>query len=1240
MIRAFFVGVLVCFTLTQATMSFANPTIRKHLIIGVDCSGTFQKNNDKRILLNSFKQMMGGEEVDIKQLSTSNLSDVINENDFGSSFFDASTDVITLFSFGMPGNFRTRIWNKYRYDFNSQPDRIFKDLSSSFIFPLYTSKINTNSKEIYDKFSSLFEDSGYNKLFSKYSQGITLSHFVYPCFISSLSSQYAAEEYILVVFSDYKTGSSESDAGDVREVGYILSSSALQKFLNYVSRLRNKFYRIDYFDYSKGDLSVRGFKIRPKAGTVSENAFLSIESDFNLSQESYNGDNYRINSPILLKFSKNERFQIDSILLRTYKNGKEIGINKLAYHETVKDTNAQLITIADKNLTFIHVYNPNDFKEIVCQIDIVGRYQYEKDKSIPFSYSARRILTEKDIEFVTPLTIIIYRIMFILFILLVLVALFLFYVFRGRKTSLSLSLVNADSNRFTEISLEQGTVTLPCDFLNANQNCISYTLRGKIERMSSFSIPWMVNYVYIQPILETTNLQNHKVEIQGGRHASWTEIMVKDNEFVVNVKISFTSRIQKTGRICLQLKCKYSPYIYMMKGKGFQSMTERALHNLDDKSFDEFLNNTKLQSESCILCIERYVRYKIDYPTLWVGIDPGTNGSCLTIGNSSTGSAGKPSILPVTSNNNPIVDSIVVVGGVIEKKPNFNTAYSKPIKDWEPEIDYMFGNKAKQRLNSYVKNGAYCFMSIKKLLGYKRPTSVKIPYTNSAGKIAYKDINITGVELQTLLVKGLIKKGLFDYINNLRTNQQQMDMIFPIEDSCNTDKLRRAVVAIPNNFQLPQIVDMVNSVKDANNFDEVKYIYEPEGILFHYLSQTYNEHKDNGCENIIVFDMGGATINASVFQVIFEKNTLGQVKYKVSTLSRLGYAIGGDDIDYAILEFLMHFSCFMQDYSIDDKRYEVQNQHKTELINLVQQFKVDFVKLYNNASQDSLRNVNNFKDIYLKEIFRIIGKKVPEELFSEQEAKLYCEDEKTFRNNLKDKLLESRWLKKYLYDKLKDAIGDLLATHEVKSLSKINRIIYSGRSTMFPKVTNLVTIEIKDKGFATEEHRINPTELKTAVSRGACWFGMYDGKIVEVDNSRITSSYGIRHTIPGQNEYIEIISQNSKYDIGGKLVRTADVVSTFADNGQYVQFYQVMGRTDDNLFEPSRRFKIRFLVSIPLNGREAMKETISISEKGNVECDVDYPGKPLDEKPKSVNYDFRDITQENDRSYLFSICDK
>jgi Molecular chaperone len=95
---------------------------------------------------------------------------------------------------------------------------------------------------------------------------------------------------------------------------------------------------------------------------------------------------------------------------------------------------------------------------------------------------------------------------------------------------------------------------------------------------------------------------------------------------------------------------------------------------------------------------------------------------------------------------------------------------------------------------------------------------------------------------------------------------------------------------------------MVNSVRMLNSFDEVRYIYEAEGILFNYFRKNYKSQKP-GTETIMVYDMGGATINLSIFRVDYTEEN-GTIYYNVHTLGRIGYAVGGDNIDVAIMEHI------------------------------------------------------------------------------------------------------------------------------------------------------------------------------------------------------------------------------------------------------------------------------------------------------------------------------------------------
>ena len=577
-----------------------------------------------------------------------------------------------------------------------------------------------------------------------------------------------------------------------------------------------------------------------------------------------------------------------------------------------------------------------------------------------------------------------------------------------------------------------------------------------------------------------------------------------------------------------------------------------------------------------------------------------------------------------------------------------NVTPTNNISEWKPDTDYKYGIKAYEKLEQYINEGAYCFQSIKKLLGYKKGGNdgrIKV-------KIGNNEYEFTGFDLQDLLVRALIKDVTTNFVSRLKTEPQLVqlrDNLFPNIEA-NIEAFERAVVTIPNNYQLPQILDMVGSVKN-NGFKEVKYIYEPEGILFHYLKETYNSHRTNETENVIVYDMGGATINATVFKVDI-KMVSGQPQYYVSTLSRLGYAVGGDDVDYAIIEYLMHFDHIAKLFDNDTDRYQKQDENKTNLINIAQKFKIALVqKVTQNLDEydGSLDTADQFVAIYLNDIIRLFDSTKTfmfDDLEDSEKASLRpMEPKMDFSNSLRRDLLSSTWMTEYVFEKVKDAVLDMINTPDVQMAKKIDKIIFSGRTALFPGIKDTVNRCLKENNLMPKEEYPLNGDLKSPVADGACWYGIYEGKIVFLDNSRVTSSYGLCFTRPGENPYVEMIPQNSKYEENNTQIERSKLVkSKFQSDAGHVNFYQVMGahndKDDDSLFNENNRHKVRFLTSINLGGSEAKEETITVYANGIVKCDVDYPAKPPEQKAKTTEFDARDITKENARPYLFSVSDK
>lgn len=299
----------------------------------------------------------------------------------------------------------------------------------------------------------------------------------------------------------------------------------------------------------------------------------------------------------------------------------------------------------------------------------------------------------------------------------------------------------------------------------------------------------------------------------------------------------------------------------------------------------------------------------------WVGFDPGTSGSCVAVGNPS-GALNDPSISLVEVSRGRTMTKI------IPSRIIFNKSFAgKSIDMLLPGIDYDYGIVADR--NWRASRNMPRFQSIKKLLGYKKAEEDKIGVT-----VGGTTLKFSGVDLAHMLMRGL-DRDLMEYLNNMSGTDRQR-----VTDNGTCPK--RAVVAIPNNYTLPKIEDMIASVERLGKFKEIRFIYEAEGVLFNYLRKTFGQ-KQTGMETVMVYDMGGATINLTVFRITYTSKN-GSTYYNISTLGRIGYAVGGDNIDVALMEYI-----FTMVSDNENKRHDYEKKHKTEILEAILDLKKNII---------------------------------------------------------------------------------------------------------------------------------------------------------------------------------------------------------------------------------------------------------------------------------------------------------
>ncbi|PGH37639.1 MAG: hypothetical protein CRN43_19985, partial [Candidatus Nephrothrix sp. EaCA] len=362
--------------------------------------------------------------------------------------------------------------------------------------------------------------------------------------------------------------------------------------------------------------------------------------------------------------------------------------------------------------------------------------------------------------------------------------------------------------------------------------------------------------------------------------------------------------------------------------------------------------------------------------------------------------------------------------------------------------------------------------SIKKLLGFKDVKEIEFDNRNT--------LQLKGKDLAALLVKGLFK-DVNSYFNRPGFNADEYKRNGKFNPL-------RAAVAIPNNFTTSKIQDMVDCIAKLNQFKEIRYVYEAEAVLFYYLSNysRFNDGKaSSDSETILVFDMGGATINATVVtanKILKNERT----KYEIDFLGKIGYGIGGDTIDYCIAQFILSYADeFPQLKEVQDKKFE--------LANLAFEIKKEIIANYysDNPYLTYLITASKLED-FIKESLGVSIK-------IEEESEMY---EYFFKDSGRCKLFEHPLFIDTIYNNVKDAVNEVTG---LSGGARIDRIIFSGRSTSFPLVKETVEKQLNAQKENIKIIALELEESKMAVAQGACWYGVNN-------NSKTNAAFGFKKT--------------------------------------------------------------------------------------------------------------------------------
>ena len=635
----------------------------------------------------------------------------------------------------------------------------------------------------------------------------------------------------------------------------------------------------------------------------------------------------------------------------------------------------------------------------------------------------------------------------------------------------------------------------------------------------------------------------------------------------------------------------------------------------------------------------------------WIAFDPGTSGACaafITGGNISSpdnihivnelisGSVREGGYAPVFPSKVWITDHARAFKNLKSGDTITDISSWEEAKDQRSHKDFIFGWYADRMIAPNI------FQSIKKLLGYTNTQTI----IDKEGK----DLQISGKLLAQLLVKGLYERAK-RYITSLYQEPDSFNGKIPHQPNPvdiknhymdENDELspQKAIVAVPNNYTLPKIQDMVDTVKALGQFREVHYLYESEGILMEYCRRNWHNLDTKANKLLVVFDMGGATINATAFRLTeIEKDKHNNItNIAISTVGKIGYCVGGDDIDYAIIRQVYALSPIAELYTSEGILKHMAT-HKQVLIKMARELKLAIIAKLNKQS-----SILNSKESFYTHIMSYAGvMQWPEEMtFNPLDYDIWMHPRKL--------CLNSQLLQTIVYDKVADSVHELFESMSSEHKHLPVELIFGGRSTLFPYIRETVQRSLPSgtsfevwKGFEVDGV-LDADAVKTAVATGACWYANFSQHIT-IKHNIITTAFGYLDHNGGKEVFVPMIKAGDEF--------TSDVIKETRtpyspDLLQEVTFVQMQGADHAKILEDFRtssenKHKMNILDKVSPES-VVNKIQISLDERFNFSYEIDTASDVEELTPDTYpqsrlrlgNGVKTEISDENNESYMFA----
>lgn len=622
-----------------------------------------------------------------------------------------------------------------------------------------------------------------------------------------------------------------------------------------------------------------------------------------------------------------------------------------------------------------------------------------------------------------------------------------------------------------------------------------------------------------------------------------------------------------------------------------------------------------------------------DLGDTWIGFDPGTTGSCIAAASSLTG------VVMETDGSGKEIISPSLIAFDSSMKPEKELVRGD-IASFEGK--YKYGNEASK---VFLLSTTIGFQSIKKLLGYRDELEIRFANNHL--------VKVDGRFLSTLLVKGLFH-DFKEFVEKHKAKHSPLlkNGIF---------RPRRAVVAVPNNYTAPKIIDMLSCLRSLDNFTEIRYITEAEAVLCYYVHQHDRLHPINkdglDDETVLVFDMGGATINTIIADVYQRDGEEG--RYNIDIDSKIGYGIGGDTIDYCLLKTI-----FKYEHELGDlKKFNPFLPENEKVLNKRQIFKKikeAIFKLKREIIFNYYQNVSQSRNPFMPpgtviregpllkrtDIERAVYEICDLAVSLSKDAAIMKEFSPNDQGHFP--IFENEFFSELVYRPIQEAVLDVLDLSNGNG-GYIDTVIYSGRSCLFPLVKETVEgvlSKVKNKKKDATTTYIQPTiigfteeELKTVVVKGAAWYGAHSS-VVKLSPQRVNATYGVcekKAALQKNIKFYPLINMGEKYTVnqGVAIARGGHSIhSDFAHDGGFVTFFQVMGKDAEKIVREDQKHKFSRQASIK-NALSVKWVGIELNISGKLTCKVKNVAEEIEEKVATAK-EF-EIKKENNEHYTWMI---